>query len=51
MTPMDGLRVAGTMKLATRIGELIKAGYPIVKEWLQLPNGKRVRTYRLGFEQ
>lgn len=51
MTPLDGLRVAGTMKLATRIGELIKAGHPIIKEWLPLPNGKRVMSYRLSFEQ
>ena len=51
MTPLDGLRVAGTMKLATRIGELIKAGHPIIKEWLPLPNGKRVMSYRLSLEQ
>ena len=48
MTPMDGLRVAGTMKLATRVGELIRAGHPIIKEWLTLPNGKRVKSYRLS---
>lgn len=51
MTPLDGLRVAGTMKLATRIGELIRAGYPIEKEWLPLPDGKKVMSYRLSFEQ
>jgi hypothetical protein len=47
MTPMDGLRIAGTMKLATRVGELIKAGHPIVKEWFPLPNGKKVMSYKL----
>lgn len=50
MTPLDGLRIAGTMKLATRIGELIRDGHPIVKEWLDLPNGKRVISYRLQFD-
>jgi hypothetical protein len=50
MTPLDGLRIAGTMKLATRIGELIRDGHPIVKEWLDLPNGKRVMSYRLQFD-
>lgn len=32
LTPLKALSVAGTMKLATRIGELIREGYPIVKE-------------------
>lgn len=50
MTRLDGLRIAGTMKLATRIGELIRDGHPIVKEWLDLPNGKRVMSYRLQFD-
>jgi hypothetical protein len=29
LTPLQALRLAGTMKLATRIGELRAMGYPI----------------------
>ena len=30
MTPLKALSIAGTMKLATRIGELLRQGYPII---------------------
>lgn len=43
-------RKAGTMKLATRISELIRQGYPIVKEWYRTPSGKKVMSYRLMME-
>lgn len=48
LTPLQALGVAGTMKLATRVGELIKQGYPIVKEWYRTPSGKRVMSYRMA---
>lgn len=48
LTPFQAIDVAGTMKLATRIGELIRQGYPIVKEWYKTPSGKRVMSYRLA---
>lgn len=48
MTPMDGWRVASTMKLSTRIGELIRKGHPIVKGWLYVSDRKKVRTYKLA---
>ena len=38
------------MKLATRISELIRQGYPIVKEWYRTPSGKKVMSYRLMME-
>lgn len=50
LTPLQAVRVAGTMKLATRIGELIREGYPIIKEWYRTPNGKKVMSYRLAVE-
>lgn len=50
MTPLDGWNVAKTMKLSTRVGELIRSGYPIIKEWYITPNGKRVMSYRLSQE-
>ena len=51
LTPLQALGVAGTMKLATRIGELIREGYPIVKEWYVTPSGKRVMSYRMEVEE
>ena len=49
MTGLDGLRVAGTMKLATRVGELIKAGHPIIKEWITTTGEKpkRIMSYKM----
>lgn len=47
LTPIQAIDVAGTMKLATRISELIRQGYPIVKEWYRTPSGKKVMSYRL----
>lgn len=44
LTGLDGLRVAGTMKLSTRIGELIKRGHPIKSDWIER-NGKRIKEY------
>lgn len=48
LTPFQALRVAGTMKLSTRVGELIRKGYPIIKEWYQIPKGRKVMSYRLA---
>lgn len=48
LTPLEAIDVAGTMKLATRIGELIRQGYPIIKEWYKVPNGKKVMSYRMA---
>ena len=45
-SPLDALREAGTMKLATRVGELRLAGYKIQDRWCEA-NGKRFKTYRL----
>lgn len=50
ITPLKALEVAGTMKLATRIGEIAKKGYPIIKEWVVTPSNKRVMSYRLPKE-
>ncbi len=45
LTGLKALRLVGTMKLATRIGELQRQGYVIKKDWTKLPSGARVRTY------
>lgn len=50
MTGIDGLAQAGTMKLATRIGELIRQGHPIIKEPIIVMSGtkkKRIMSYRM----
>lgn len=44
MTGLDGLHVAGTMKLATRVGELIRAGHPIIKERIKVKSGKKTKN-------
>lgn len=45
-TGLDALSAAGTMKLATRVGELRRAGHVIEDKWVVV-NGKRVKAYRL----
>lgn len=50
ITPMVALDIAGTFKLATRISEIIKKGYPIEKEWMITSSGKKVMSYRFPQE-
>lgn len=50
ITPLKALEIAGTLKLATRISEIAKKGYPIVKEWTITPSNKRVMSYRFPKE-
>ena len=33
ISPLDALKVAGSMKLSTRVGELRKAGHLILDKW------------------
>jgi hypothetical protein len=48
LTPLEAIKVAGSMKLSTRVGELRKLGYDIKDEWLKLENGKKVKKYWLN---
>lgn len=48
LTPLEAIKVAGTMKLSSRVGELKKLGYDIKDEWLKLENGKKVKRYWLN---
>lgn len=43
-SPLDALRYAGTMKLATRVGELRRAGNLIIDKWHE---SRRYKMYRL----
>ena len=45
-SPLDALLAAGSMKLATRVGELRQAGHVIVDRWAEA-NGKRFKQYRM----
>lgn len=48
LTGLKALRMAGTMKLATRIGELERMGHVIQKGWTTTPKGTKIRTYYMG---
>ena len=43
-SPLDALKEAGTMKLATRVGELRKSGYVILDQW---HSSKKFKVYKL----
>jgi hypothetical protein len=47
MTGLDGLRICGSFKLASRISELRDQGHQIKGEMIALPNGKHVMRYWL----
>ena len=43
-SPLDALKEAGTMKLATRVGELKSEGYLILDKWHE---SKKFKLYKL----
>lgn len=47
LTPLQALDLYGCNRLAARIHDLKKAGYPIERTMEPLPNGKTVARYRL----
>lgn len=46
-TGLDALESCGTMKLATRVGEIRQAGYNVQDRWVEV-NGKRFKAYRIA---
>lgn len=48
LTALDALRICGCMRLAARVHDLRKAGWPIVEETIKTTSGKRVARYRMG---
>jgi hypothetical protein len=44
ISPLDALKKAGTMKLATRVGELRQEGYLILDQWHE---SRKFKIYRL----
>lgn len=47
-TPADALQFAGSMRLAARVAEIRRSGVEIIDRWERLPNGKRVKAYRVA---
>lgn len=46
-SPIEALKLVGTMKLASRVSELRRAGYDIQDRWCEA-NGKRFKSYKLA---
>lgn len=48
INPLQAFNQIGTMKLSTRVSELIDEGYPISKEWVTVQNrfGEDVRVMK-----
>jgi hypothetical protein len=47
VTPLVALREVNCLSLSQRVGELERAGHAVLKDWRNLPNGKRVRAYKV----
>jgi len=47
-SPIDALQLAGCFSLSQRCGELRRAGVSVDSKWLDLPNGKRVKAFRIA---
>lgn len=45
-TGLQAVHDCNTLKLATRVSELRKAGYTVPDKWVEV-NGKRFKAYRL----
>lgn len=50
LTPISALQGYQCFSLSQRMGELKRAGWPIVAEMVKTPSGKRVAEYSLGAE-
>lgn len=48
LTPIEALNRFGCFRLGARIYELKQAGHSITSTLVELPNGKRVASYRLA---
>ena len=45
LTVADALTRYGIYALSQRVGELIRGGYPVEGQMIELPSGKRVKRY------
>lgn len=46
-TPLDALGKAGCLSLSQRCGEFRREGIQVQDRWVDLPNGKRIKAYRV----
>ena len=51
LTPIDALQHCGCLSLSQRCGEFRRAGVPVQDKWVCLPNGKRIKAYRIVKDQ
>ena len=49
LTALDALKKWGCFRLASRIHELKKAGYPVVSQTIEM-NGKKISQYYTQYE-
>jgi len=47
VTPLSALEAVGCLSLSQRAGSFARQGYAVAKRWVDLPNGKRVMSYRI----
>ena len=48
LSPLDALSRFGTFRLAARVEELRRRGYPVETRIVTTSNGKRIAVYRLA---
>lgn len=48
ITPLEALEQAQCMSLSQRCSEFSRDGHRVLKRWVTLPSGKRVKMYRIG---
>ena len=47
VTPLEALEQTGNFALSQRAGEFARDGWRVLKKWVDLPSGSRVRAYRI----
>lgn len=47
VTPLIALEKAHCLSLSQRCGQFRREGMKVVDKWVDLPNGKRVESYRV----
>ena len=47
LTPLDALTACGCLSLSQRCGEMRREGLNVLDKWVSLPNGKRIKCYRI----
>ncbi len=48
LTPITALELCGCLSLSQRCGQFRRAGLKVLDRWVDLPSGKRVKSYRIA---